>query len=719
MKRIFAVLLLVAAFLPSHAQKSGKCYALSLGGKAMMTKNSGRANFDAAVLWTETGVASQRWIAGSAGDGSFSLRNAYSGLYLCCGQVAANSSLSQRQKAVVTGRGSWNFIPVDGQKGVYTISPKNDKSLLITAEANAEGSKLVLRKATEADPSLCYWTLTEDEGVDTVFSKRVADNLYDSFLKQYYHEASVGHVLGKGGFWGDAEMLETILDGYETTADKRYKDVFEELYKNFINRNGSYWKGNEYNDDISWMVLACIRAYKFFGTDTYLHTARRNFDMMYSRASTLPDGMLVWKQSSPLGSNSCINGPATIAACYLGEFTGDETYWQKAAKIYAGQRSHLFEPSTGRVWDSGSWNNGSFKVGNTWSSTYNQGTMLGAALKLYAHTKNESYRQDAEGAFNYAFKHMTKDGILVNNEETVGGDLCGFKGIFMRYARLYAEQLFHPEAETWIGANALHCFQNRNSKGVSWSRRLTKTSENLIDADGNDVSNDAFGASTAVSTAFNAHVGGCFVKNAFASTSAALLDDVCRMQLGGEPEGSEADTCLMSTRSNAWAVYRNVDFGNRTAQSLRCLAKASVAGGKLSVYLDSVTTSTKLCSATVPTAWTYLGMNVGNVSGRHTLIFVFSDPQLSMASFSFGESPVSGIVAPRKTSVSLSAQGNRLRVDSSATVRLEVYGVDGTLQKSCRLSAGRSEVLLSEGLHVVRATSQEETIERKVCVRVG
>ena len=77
--------------------------------------------------------------------------------------------------------------------------------------------------------------------VETAFSERMRDEIVDGFMKQYYRNASTGHVFGKGGWWGDAEMFETILDAFETTGDTKYKTYFDELYRNFVSRNGTDW----------------------------------------------------------------------------------------------------------------------------------------------------------------------------------------------------------------------------------------------------------------------------------------------------------------------------------------------------------------------------------------------------------------------------------------------------------------------------------------------
>ncbi len=195
-----------------------------------------------------------------------------------------------------------------------------------------------------AEPETTVFTIADaGDDVPGSFNADVRDAIMDGFLGQYYHDANVGHVLGGGGWWGDAEMFETILDAFATTGDLRYKEIFHELYLNFLQRNGTDWSGNEYNDHITWMVLACIRAYKYFGYPDYLTKAKDNYTRMYSRASSVLALLYGNRaQENKLSTNSCINCPATVAACYLGELTGDKTWYDKALTIYEGQRRLLF-----------------------------------------------------------------------------------------------------------------------------------------------------------------------------------------------------------------------------------------------------------------------------------------------------------------------------------------------------------------------------------------
>lgn len=82
----------------------------------------------------------------------------------------------------------------------------------------------------------------------------IADEIFTAWYTAYNMESVQGY------FWDNAEMMEVVLDAFETTKDPKYKTMFEAMYKNFTLRNGTDWQENKYNDDIAWMVLVSVRA---------------------------------------------------------------------------------------------------------------------------------------------------------------------------------------------------------------------------------------------------------------------------------------------------------------------------------------------------------------------------------------------------------------------------------------------------------------------------
>ena len=617
-ERFVSALFLAFSVLACNAQIAGRFYRIASGSQSVFPQNAS-SSASRVVLWTETGVAAQRWQLVDLGDGLYGFRNAYSGLYLA--RENGNKSgqpVSQRPLTDAGDYAKWSVQPVEGVEGAYKLFTDNTNKYCLSKNiAQGDGVMLstIYEPTTAAERTQFY--LVEDAACQTSFTAAVRDSMMNGFLNQYYHVAAAGHVLGNGGWWGDAEMFETILDAFETTGDARYREIFSELYNNFLQRNGTDWTNNEFNDDITWMVLACVRAYKFFGVQDYLDKARKNYDAMYNRAHQR-FGTLVWKQSqeNKLATNSCINCPATVAACYLAEATGDEAYYGKALSIYKAQRQLLFDASNGQVYDSRAWtSDGSMEADfNHWASTYNQGTML-----------------------NYTISNLCDGDSIIKVCQTISGDLCGFKGIFMRYARRYAHDLNHEDALAWMKKNAWRAWQNRNSKGVTWSAWLTKTSEDFKRKEGNDekdITNDAFGASTAVSVAFNAHVNHMFSKNAFSTNPAACFDDLKFMQLSEE----DGDTCAVLNLRDGYAGFRRVDFGDSGAQNVVLRVNATQSRTKLIVYADSVVADRRLGDTGFITMGQWQDKTIKlseRLTGKHTLYFVTTNAGAKLHDFRF------------------------------------------------------------------------------------
>lgn len=617
----------------------GKTYRIVISSKSMFVKDASFNPNDDVVLWTETDVPAQRWKLEKATDGKYAFRNLYSGLYLAAKSTpAAGVTLVQKSGSVKRTTGAWNIKPVEGLNNVYTISAGDNEGLCIGIDqAAADGYQLKLVEPATVEKANVYCRIIESE-VPTAFDAAVRDEMVQGFINQHYKTAPGGHILGKGGWWGDAEMFEVILDAFETTGDKKYQTYFRELYNNFLIRNNSNWTYNEFNDDITWMVLACVRAYKYFGDEEYLKVARFNFDNMYKRAAKQPHGTLIWKQSqpNPLSTNSCINGPAIVAACYLGEMTGEKEYYDKALSIYAGQRQLLFDAKTGQVYDSRAWNaDGSIanEGFNSWASTYNQGTMLGAATMLYKYTGEKKYKQDADAVYRYTCNKLTNDKKIISVCQTINGDLCGFKGILMRYVRRYAEDLDRKLALQWIAKNAWHAYQNRmknRTHRVTWSAWLTKTAQNLRRQENGgitDVSDDPVGQSTAVSAAVNAHINGLYDKNASQQIGVEFFDEIQWLQLAEKSSDDDTPETTVSSRDGAYIAFKHVDFGSNAVSKLLLRAKATASDAKIQVYVDNISSETLVAvsKGSLPTSWDNLVLDASkSLSGVHTVYIVLT-----------------------------------------------------------------------------------------------
>jgi len=278
------------------------------------------------------------------------------------------------------------------------------------------------------------------------------------------------------GWWTGAEEVEMAEDAYDSLPTAERKTIVANACSQFVSHHGNNWMGNEYNDDIAWAVIAFSRGYLITGNTTFRDIAKNNFDGMYSRGwdTNFMGGGLWWRNSDKQGKNACIQGPGTIAACYLHLIYGDRSYLTKAQAIYAWERRVLFNTTSGAVSDS----IGTNSVYNNWASAYNQGTFIGAANLLYRATGLPGYYQDAILAAKYTQNSMTSGGILP--EYPQDSDLSGFNGIFARWmARFAKDQNLWPAFGPWLTANANAAWSVRNTNNLSWQKWRTPLGTNV------------------------------------------------------------------------------------------------------------------------------------------------------------------------------------------------------------------------------------------------
>jgi predicted alpha-1,6-mannanase (GH76 family) len=298
----------------------------------------------------------------------------------------------------------------------------------------------------------------------SAFSTNDANSVFSSYMSSFYVQN------GNNGFfkntqtdstptyfWSQAEMIECVIDSYEWNSNSVSKGMITNLLNGFISRNGYDWPNyTPYNDDIMWAVMAFARGGVDTGRTNYCLIAKTNFDACFARASDNALGGGIWWRTDKGSKNACANGPGAIAAYLLYQIYGDTNYLTKATNMYAWERSVLFNPNTGAIADAIDTNN----VINYWSSTYNQGTFIGAANFL-------GLTNDAALAADYTMMNMSGSGILP--EYGIGGNNSGFNAIFLRWmTRFMKSRNLQSIYEPWLQLNATAAWNIRRPDGLSW-----------------------------------------------------------------------------------------------------------------------------------------------------------------------------------------------------------------------------------------------------------
>lgn len=335
----------------------------------------------------------------------------------------------------------------------------------------------------------------------------VGDKTTNNFITRWFRETN-GYwyfrtkndgVDDGGQYWPGAHAMDLVVDAYIRTKDdparaelaKKYLDMFP---KWFDGQRQANWAGtgswkNPFIDDMEWNVITMLNLYENHPTpeDKWLTTARQVYDdWIWSTWDQFEDyagGGLLWSHDT-IGENkdgptknACSNGPGSVIACKLSKILPDADdkakYLGQAKRIYDWEKSVLYDPLTGAVYDN--WGKGKVNKGST---TYNQGTFMGTAHMLYQLTGDKMYLQDAVQIARFTITRLTDKKYNVLQNEGYG-DNCTFKGIFVRYFILLVNE---PDLDPAVRAEFIKFLKHQAV--VLWTMGVDqKTDELLFSAD--------------------------------------------------------------------------------------------------------------------------------------------------------------------------------------------------------------------------------------------
>ncbi|MCW3806874.1 glycoside hydrolase family 76 protein [Plebeiibacterium marinum] len=550
--------------------QSGSVYMIesSLNGKVIGVENSSLNDNAKLQIWTNTNSNAQKWIVNQEADNTFTITNVASGKVI----KPSGSNICQSTPAG-TSIEKWLISKVPDTENAYTIKVSlSDTYSICAKEADYDGAYVQIDQLSDIETE--KWNFILQENTEPDLSATIKKQAINDWISAYFDTRGDNEVFKGEGFWGNAEMMEIVDDAFETTGDIAYMSLFSTMYNEFIQKEGTDWSWNEYNDDITWMCLACIRAYFYTGNTTYFNSAKSNFDVMYNRALTQDDLLgngLIWKQGTRT-KNACINGPAMVACCYLAKATGDESYYTKAISLYEWSKNRLFNPDNGHVYDAFYVNDETGETEtNYWASTYNQATYLGASIMLYQYTGDPQYLKQAHQIAKFT-RDMFNNGVI--NTES-GRDLDGFKGIYMRYIRRYIKEFNRVDYIPWMQLNAKVSYNNRNSQGLINTLWGSKTSETELPG--------AFSASTAVSLLTNCPIELTNKKDAYSLIKADHFDFLSSVFLREIAD----DSHYLQIRNNHWVGFTNVDFGYNGAIGVNLNVASGSNTGKIEIRMNN------------------------------------------------------------------------------------------------------------------------------------
>ena len=271
---------------------------------------------------------------------------------------------------------------------------------------------------------------------------RRADAATDALVSRFWSSGAGAFTASPGGsraaeYWLSAQALASVIDGVERTGGRRWADV----PRAFISAQDARGWRRDYVDDENWMALALLRWSELAGDATARARAEALLDDIAQAwdetcCGEHPGG--IWWDRAHTQKATASNAGPVITVVRLYERTGDRSRLELARKVFAYWAAEMVDPATGQVADhiepSGR------KV--WWRFTYDQGTMIGAALALYGATKEPAYLDVARKIAGFMRAEETEAsarGAILSDGPSCAGDCEQFKGIAQRYLAELAE----------------------------------------------------------------------------------------------------------------------------------------------------------------------------------------------------------------------------------------------------------------------------------------
>lgn len=166
-------------------------------------------------------------------------------------------------------------------------------------------------------------------------------------------------------------------------------------------------KVDRYYDDNGLVGIDYIDAYKTSGNLAYLNKAKEVMTFIMSGWGNDWGGAVSWLEGHKDQKPACSNGKATVLSLKLYEATGDTIYLEQGKRFYDWMLEHLEDDSLHIIWNSWLTEKGEVQKH---AYTYNTGTMIQSAVRLYKATNDKRYLNDAErlakGSFDFYVKNM-------------------------------------------------------------------------------------------------------------------------------------------------------------------------------------------------------------------------------------------------------------------------------------------------------------------------
>ncbi len=234
------------------------------------------------------------------------------------------------------------------------------------------------------------------------------------------------------------------------------------------------------------------------------------------------------------------------------------------------------------------------------------------------------------------------------------------------------------------------------------------------------MNNDAFGSSTAVSVAFNAHVNRQFCKSAASGLEARYFDELQFTQLDDVLADGDTPNTTPTALSNGHVCFRNVDFGEEGLNKAIVRINATSGRSFVKVYIDSISESTLLgrTPGFLTKEWQDAEIELDRaVVGIHDVYVQLSGTgvQFHNARFVADEAGVEGVAAGAKSAMSIAGRVLAVNCDEAST--LSIYNEAGALEAIMSLPEGLTTLALKPGVHICSLVSAKHKSSLKAIIK--
>lgn len=169
---------------------------------------------------------------------------------------------------------------------------------------------------------------------------------------------------------------------------------------------------DRYYDDNGLVGIDYMDSYAIIGNPDYLAKAIDVMSFIESGWTDSFGGGVSWLEGVDDQKPACSNGKATVLALKIYAATGEAHYLNYAIKSYNWMLATLRDDDLNIIWNALLTPLNSSSSVQQHAYTYNTGTMIQSAVRLYKITGNGKYLADArhlaEGSFNYYFDYTAE-----------------------------------------------------------------------------------------------------------------------------------------------------------------------------------------------------------------------------------------------------------------------------------------------------------------------